>query len=510
MKARTGNPSAAALGAGRGPRLHRATVTLAVVSSLSVAFYVATVARRIGYPYELQFFEGSTVEVSARVTAGLPLYGPPTTDFTPWPYPPLYFVVTGELAKLTGLSLPTLRVVSFAASLVSLVLLLLIVRRASGSTVAGIVSAGLFAGTYRVTDAWFDAARVDSLFLALVLAAVYAGLSARTWRGGVGLGLLLGLAFLTKQNALVVAAPMLVYLCWRRRPVGAAATAVLASITVGSLVIGDLLTDGWYSPYVLWQLLGHGTVLSWLAAFWVVDLVLPFGLILLALAWWSWSRQQRPRRPVPEPTAYLLASSVGLVIASLAGRLHDGGYVNVAIPAHAAMALLLGLVTATVVHHHSTTAATVLGATAVITAQLFVMAAWHPQVVPTEKDRIEGDRFVAAVRTLPGEVLIPSHPYYLRLADLPTHASAIAIGDLMATRPGRARDAMDAQLPWPLDGVDAVLLDAPSDANIFGTALQRDFTLVTDSFIAPGAFRPVTDVATAPSWLYIRTSELSP
>jgi hypothetical protein len=212
---------------------------------------------------------------------------------------------------------------------------------------------------------------------------------------------------------------------------------------------------------------------------------------------------------VPEPVAYVLAASAGLLLAALAGRVHDGGNVNVAIPAHAAMALLLGLMTAVVLRHAATTGATVLAATAVVATQLLVMSAWHLQVVPTRQDRLEGDRFVASLRTLPGEVLIPSHPYYLRLAQLPTRASAIAIGDLTATRPGRARDALGTQLPWSLDGVDAVLLDAPADATLFGPVLQRDFTLVTDSFIPPGVFRPVTDVPTAPALLYVRTSELS-
>ena len=104
---------------------------------------------------------------------------------------------------------------------------------------------------------------------------------------------------------------------------------------------------------------------------------------------------------------------------------------------------------------------------------------------------------------------MPSHPYYLRLADRPTHASAIAIDDLLASRAGPARDALAAQLPWPIEGVDAVVLDAPADAALFGPELQRDFTLVTDEFVAPGLFRPVSDVATAPTLLYIRTTELS-
>jgi len=482
---------------------------LVTVSVASVLAYVLTVATRIGYPFELQFFEGSTVEVSARVTQGLPLYASPTTEFTPWPYPPLYFLVTGELGKVTGINLATMRSVSFAASLVSLVLLVAIVKRATGSAVAGLVAAGLFAGTYRVSGAWFDAARVDSLFVALLLAAVFAGLRARTWRGGLVTGGLLALAFLTKQNALVVAIPMLSYLVLRRRPVGVAAAAVLVVATVGSVLVGDAVTGGWYSPYVVGQLLGQGIAWGWLLGFWFVDLLLPFGLVVVALAWWWWPRRLHQRAHVPEPTAYLVACSAGLLLAALAGRVHDGGYVNVAIPAHAAMALLLGLAVAGVLRQAATTRRVVLAAGVVLAAQLLVMAAWHPQVTPTAANRAAGDTFVADVATLPAPVLIPSHPYYLRLAGLPTHASAIAIGDLLNTRPGPARDALAAQLPWSLTGVNSVLLDAPSDKALFGPELDRDFTLVSTSFVPAGVFRPVTDVATAPVLLYVRTTELS-
>ena len=465
-------------------------VSVIVVASAAIVVYVTTALQRIGYPYELQFFEGSTVEVSARVTEGLPLYGPPTTDFTPWPYPPLYFWVTGQLAHLTGINLPTLRAVSFVASLVSLLLIVLVVRRVTRSAVAGLVAAGLFAGTYRVTGAWFDAARVDSLLVMLLLAAILVALHARTWRGGVALGSILFLAFLTKQNALIVAVPILLWLLWIRRSVGVAAGVVLASTAIGSIVLGDILTDGWYSPYVVTQLLGHGAVLVWLAEFWVVDLLLPFGIVLVGAAFWWWAPRTRDGRvsasashPPPgraqRDVGVVVASVVGLWLAALAGRLHDGGYINVAIPAHVGMALLLGLLAAAMLQSPATTSRLLLGAASVLALQLVVMAAWHGDVVPSAADRTAGDRFVASLRDLPGAVLVPSHPYYLRLAGLPPHASAIAVDDLLASRPSRSRDALTAQLPWSLDGVSAVLLDAAADARLFGPALTRDFTLVT-------------------------------
>ena len=492
-------------------------VALVVAVSVgSVLGYAVTALRRIGYPFELQFFEGSTVEVSARVTEGLPLYGPPSTDWTPWPYPPLYFWVTGELAHLTGLNLPTLRAVSFAASLVSLVLLVLIVRSVTGSAVAGLVAAGLFAGTYRVSGAWFDAARVDSLFVMLLLLAVLVALRSRSWRGGLLVGVVLVLAFLTKQNALVVAAPVLVWLLVRRRSVGVAATTVVAVGSVGSVVLGDLLTDGWYSPYVVAQLLGQGAVWRWLVEFWFVDVALPFVVVLAALGWWAMLRVRRgPDRArsfawLGGDAGLLAAAGTGLLLAALAGRLHDGGYVNVAIPAHVAVALLVGVLAAAVLADPTTSTRLLTGAAALLALQLVVMFSWHAAVVPTSADRAAGEQFVADVRALPERVLIPSHPYYLRLADRPVHASAIAMGDLLATRPGPARDSLATSLPWSLDGVDAVVLDTASDTAWFGPELARDFTLVSSSMVPGDAFVPPTDVATKPSVLYVRTSVLTP
>ncbi len=475
-----------------------------------VAAFVVLAAQRVGYPYELQWFEGGTVEVSARVAEGLPLYGPPTTEFTPWPYPPLYFWVTGELAKLSGVNLSTLRAVSLAATLVSLVLLVLIVRSVTRSLVAGVVAAGVFAATYRVSGTWFDSARIDSLFLALALAALLVGLRARTWRGGLAVGGLFLLAFLTKQNALIVAAPILGWLLWRRRPVGLAAAGGLSVGAVASLVLGDVMTGGWYSRYVATQLLGQGAALQWVIGFWVVDLLIPFALLLGAWAWWQ-LRQRRRGQPLGPLAAaergYLFAGMSGLALASWAGRLHDGGYANNAIPAHAGMALLLGLAAARVLDSAPTTRL-LCGGAAVLLVQAVGLSVGHGSALPTPTDRLAGDRFIAQVENLPGRTVIASHPYYLRLAGRATHASAIAVDDLLDTRPGPARDAMTEQLPWSLTGVDSVILDHVNEAALFGDVLARDFTLVSDRVVPGSDFVPVSDVATKPALLYVRTSVL--
>jgi len=244
----------------------RVQVVLGAVAVLPVLGYVVVALQRIGYPYELTYFEGSTVEVTARVAAGQPLYGPPSTSFTPWPYPPLYFWVTGAVARLFGVNLLSLRLVSFTASLAVLVLLALVVRKVGGSTVSGLVAAGVYAATYRVSGAWADTARVDSLLLALLLGAVFVGVGAQTWRQGAAVGSLFFLAFLTKQTALLVAAPPLLWMLFRRRTAGVAACAVLGGGVALSTGIGLLVTDGWYWRQVVtqywvrrWLLDGCGT-----------------------------------------------------------------------------------------------------------------------------------------------------------------------------------------------------------------------------------------------------------
>ena len=60
-----------------------------------------------------------------------------------------------------------------------------LVQRETASAAAGIAAAGLLAATYFVTHTWFDVARVDSLFIALSAAALYAARRMRRTRGAV-------------------------------------------------------------------------------------------------------------------------------------------------------------------------------------------------------------------------------------------------------------------------------------------------------------------------------------
>jgi len=506
-----GDRAATALRPSLSPGVPGAQRVLGVLALLPVLAYVVVALLRVGYPYELTYFEGSTVEVMARVVAGQPLYAAPTDEWAPWPYPPLYFWISAVPGHLLGVSLLPMRLVSLTASLVAFGFVALIVRRYGGSTVAGLVAAGLFAATYWVSGAWFDTARVDSLLIALLLGAIYVGMRVTTWRGGMALGAVLFVGFLTKQNTLIVAAPVVLWLLWRRRRVGLSAVVTLGVTVLGSTVIGDVLTGGWYSRYVVRQLLSQAWALSWLYDFWLRDILAPFAVCAVVVAVglvMSWRRGWRPASRIPgDHTAYLLAGVVGLLGTAWAARLHEGGYANVSIPAQAAVSVVVGCLLSRLLRSTavSTGVVTVVGVAFLVQAAL--MTTFQPQVLPSAADRAAGDRFVAALTHLPGRVLVPTHPYYLRLAGLPPNASAIAIYDIYRSRGGE--EILGSALPWDLDGVSSVILDNASDTAMFGEELTSRFTLVTSTFVPAGVFEPLSDVPAHPTLLYMRTSELS-
>ncbi len=490
-----------------------------------IATYVWIALHRLRYPFDLEWLEGGAVELVRRVSDGQSLYVPPTFDFTPWPYPPLYFWVSAGVAQVAGDGYVPLRLVSLVSSIVALVLIAAIVRRAGGTWLGGLAGAGLFAATFQLGGAWADIGRVDSLFLALLLGAVLAGAVARSWPGGVLVGLLIFLAFMTKQNALIAAVPMLVWLVVYRRRVGVAASVVALGASIGSVVVGNAMTDGWYGEYVVAELLGQPVAWRWALGFWLIDLAVPLALALVVCAWWARSLHRDHRAGAANPfltQGYIGAVAVGLVAASWAGRLHSGGFANVVIPAYAAVALGFGLaVSHALGRNHSTTMLRSGWVVALFAVQVAVLmlVPWRGTLpwtlVPTAVDEAAGTRLLGVLDRIPGRVVVPVHPHLLTQLDRPPHAQSLAVGDVLRGRDGRVKEALSADLARALDDVSVVVLDTPGEGSAFEPALSSDFTLLAPGLLDaaaylddPEVFRPVTDLAIRPTYVYVRSTEL--
>jgi hypothetical protein len=493
------------------PRPHRFTVLFSAVicclaAAAPIAAYLWVALHRVGYPFELDWMEGGSVELAARVAAGHSLYTAPSLAFVGWTYPPLYYWTAAAVAKLTGMGFTPLRLVSLTASLVSMATLAWIVTHETRDRIAGLVAAGLFAATYRISGAWFDTGRVDSLFLALMLLALAWGRSARGVRGGIVLGVLAFCAFFTKQTALIALAPALGYLVVTRRRVGIPALLTLLALLVASTVALDAFTDGWYRYYVFSELAGQPWARQLWAGFWLDDIlhrqwplliVLVFGAVALA-------RRAGVRAAMHSPAMYHATGAAGLIGSAWVSRLHTGGYLNVLMPAYAAVALLAGLTYASLLGRRRGRMAPPLLAAALL-MQLGLLVYPLGAQIPTAGDRSAGAALIARLRNLPGPVIVLRHPWYATLAGKGDFAQEEAIGDVLRSAATRGANALRASLPGALnaDDVQAVVLDGTFDAHFFGAELTHDFRLQPKP-ITRSRLYPLTDVRTAPTLLYLR------
>lgn len=478
-------------------------VGIAVAAVIPIGIYVWIALHRVGYSYELDWMEGGSVELTARVVAGHSLYVAPSLSFVGWTYPPLYYWLTAAVAKVIGVGFLPLRLVSLIASLVSMLTLAGMVTRDGRDRLAGVIAAGLFAAAFVLSGAWFDTGRVDSLFVALTLLAVAWGRRAERARGGVGLGLLCFAAFFTKQTALVALAPVLGLLLVTRRRVALPALATLIGLVLGSTLALDATSDDWYRYYVFGELAGQPWASQVWVQFWTRDILgheWPVVLVMLAGAV-SAARRARWRGLLRSPIAYAAAAAAGLLAAAWISRLHTGGYANVLMPAYAATALLAGLACAELQRVHRVAGPALVAAALVL--QIGVLAYPIKAQIPTGADRVAGAELLSRLRMLRGHVVVLRHPWYGTESGHGAFAHGEGITDVLRSTDRRGADSLRATLPRALDHVSAVVLDGGFDTAVFGPELARDFRLVSQA-ITPSPLYPLTDVRTGPRLLYVR------
>ena len=249
------------------------TAVLLAISLLASVAYLRLGLARLFYPYALDLVEEGMVMQAWRVAQGLPVFVPPNVGFVPQVYMPLFTWLGGQMMGLMGFGFWPLRLISFLSVVGTAVLIFYVGWRECcdqlvARKTAAFVGSALFLGGYRLVGGWFDLARVDGLFTFLSLAGlvllVYGGKSG-TRRGtekSMVLGaVLLGLAFLTKQNGLLLAAVAGVYLFAAKRAENKEKSVfvrVLIYFVMPFLVVTAVpvlvltqVSQGWFSYYVV-------------------------------------------------------------------------------------------------------------------------------------------------------------------------------------------------------------------------------------------------------------------
>jgi hypothetical protein len=220
--------------------------------SLLWAIVLAVVfALRVGFPLELEWMEGGSLQQAYRVQQGLPVYGPPSPEFVPFLYPPLYPALLAVLGFVFPLGFGLGRCVSILSVLATGVALWRIGRVEDKPVAHRALAIGLFSSGYIFSFRWLDLARGDALFLALLLwGLVLLRESEGSWRRAVLAGTLVALAFWTKQTAAVfVLASGLAGLLIAPRQIWAYA-GTIAVIDGGGVLLGQSLTDGWLWTWI--------------------------------------------------------------------------------------------------------------------------------------------------------------------------------------------------------------------------------------------------------------------
>ena len=72
-------------------------------------------ARRLAYPYDLEWMEGTMLLHAHRLREGQPLYAPPSLAFVAFAYPPLQPALVALASTLFGLDYATGRALSILA-----------------------------------------------------------------------------------------------------------------------------------------------------------------------------------------------------------------------------------------------------------------------------------------------------------------------------------------------------------------------------------------------------------
>jgi hypothetical protein len=396
------------------PRAARLAAALAGL--VAIGAYLLVALRRLDYPFALEQLEGNSLVEVHRILAGQALYPAPSVGYVPDGYPPLYFYVSAAVARVLGASYLSLRLVSLTSSLACFALLARLVQRETGSIAAGAGAAGVFAATYFTAGDWLDIGRVDSLFLALSIGGLYAVRWMSRTPGAIAAGMLLAAAALTKQTGLaeLVVVPGVLLFGPRR---GLARVTVLTAVAVVGLstLVLRLTSGGWYFYYIFKQMSGQSLTAGNFGWFWTA-LAAAMGLAAGAALIGA--------RRVPRE---LLAGCAALAVGGYATLVHSGGAINDVLPAYLAVALLAGLALGNGAGPSSTgpsstgpsstgrpgtgrlvaTAAGVL----ILAQSVFLLATSHPsRALPASASRAVGERLVAGMRALGGDVAVPGDP----------------------------------------------------------------------------------------------------
>lgn len=421
------------------------------VVGLGVFLWVSL--RRIRYPLDLEWMESGMMCHALRLLLGQGIYVPPSVDFIPHLYTPLYPALLALLGKLTGdVTYLAARLLSLLSFLGALGLGAYWVRREGGSLLVALLAMAIPAVTFAETGGFYDLARADSLQLFLtVLGAVLAHTAQGRTHVTVAAGLLLTAAFFAKQTAaplaVGIALPLLLF--DRKQAVVLGAVGVLG-FACGSLLL-NRWSEGWFWTYVFRLHQSHPFYAQRAFVETPKTLIFIIGPSLL-LCLWAGLSQAFGRLGERDSRGLWVMLWLGLcgMATSCLGFGTQWAHVNAYIPGVFFPALAIGVAAGRLLSRPSTSRpgseagakllrellVLVLLSLSVLLPLRRLTVAQH---IPSRADWSAAAQLLSRLQAMPGEVLMPFHPFYPHLVGKRTYLHRMGVWDVRGTEAGQVK-----------------------------------------------------------------------
>ncbi len=366
------------------------------------------------------------LDVASRVNEGLPIYTKPTAKYIPYIYAPLYFYVVGFLSKIFGLSFFLARLVSVLSISGVGIIIFLWLKKENFKYPIIIAGTGLFFATYQISARWFDLARVDSLFLFLLIAGLYIIRFYQNHFLMIFSGIIFFLAFLTKQMAIipvVITVSTLTFIKIRRvEPLTISLSLITFLFLLGVFILVLASPKNLWAFFFIFELaFRHPILKDAILDFWYKDIFLKMPIVFLAISscLFFFAKKHKAR--------YFYASFLAsMIILGYFSRLHDGGYINTLIPPYLAISLAVFLGYKFIDNNK-------LKITFLLAVIIqFYLLLYDPRLlIPNERNEIAMQNYLKKISKQKGNVLVPEIRFALNKYTKKTYGLEMALADLM-------------------------------------------------------------------------------
>lgn len=403
---------------------------LAIFACFGIIEVMFVAVGRMFYPFDLEWIEGLTVELVKRLTEGEPLYCPPTVEYIPMVYTPLYHYFGAFVSKIFGIGFAPLRAISFVSFILTLFVIYKIIFDITKNRFWGLIGIGLYSFSFAFCGFWFDLARIDTFANFMLIVSFYFLLREKSFATFLS-ALFAFFAFYSKQSNLIVTVFLIFPLFLDNKKRLFVFLAYYLSFVITSTLVENYLTNGWYIFWNFSAPMLHQWEWSRLVTFWTTDVMPSYPIFFVLLGFWL--IKSRDIKDFHK-AKYFLYFFIGAILNSYFFRLHQGGFLNVFIPLASSISILLPIFLNWFVGNFNTTNSYRNAAYILVFVQFMVLV-YNPFLqIPKKIDKKIGWEFIGKIKNLEGEVFIPGHSFISRYAGKKSFTHYVRISELLASK----------------------------------------------------------------------------